>query len=147
MSDSWQSALKRWTGAGLVDSTTADRIRAWEEGQGGVTRQGRLTLIIFALGALLLTAGVLLFVAAHWDRLSPGGRFSLALALIAILHAGGAIASRSSPALASTLHAVGTAALGAGIYLSGQIFHMAEHWPGALMLWSIGAAIGRVPAP
>ena len=142
MSDSWQSALRRWTGAGLVDSATADRIRAWEEGQGGVTRQGRLTLIIFALGALLLTAGVLLFVAAHWDRLSPGGRFSLALALIAILHAGGAIASRSSPALASTLHAVGTAALGAGIYLSGQIFHMAEHWPGALMLWSIGAAIG-----
>ena len=142
MSDSWQSALKRWTGAGLIDSATGDRIRAWEEGQSGVTGQGRLTLIVFALGALLLTAGVLLFVAAHWDRLSPSGRFSLALVLIAILHAGGAIASRSSPALASTLHAVGTAALGAGIYLSGQIFHLAEHWPGALMLWSVGAAIG-----
>ena len=141
MSDGWQSALRRWTGAGLVDSSTADRIRAWEESQGRVARHGRLTMIIFALGALLLIAGVLLFVAAHWEKLSPGGRFSLVLAMIAVLHTGGAIASRSSAALASTLHAVGTASLGAGIYMSGQIFHMAEHWPGALMLWSIGAAI------
>jgi hypothetical protein len=37
---------------------------------------------------------------------------------------------------------VGTGALGAGIYLAGQIFNMAEHWPGALMLWSFGAAAG-----
>ena len=44
--------------------------------------------------------------------------------------------------LSATLHAVGTGALGAGIYLAGQIFNMAEHWPGALMLWSFGAAAG-----
>jgi uncharacterized membrane protein len=62
--------------------------------------------------------------------------------MVAVLHAGGAVASRTSGALAATLHAVGTGAVGAGIYLSGQIFHMAEHWPGALMLWSIGAAVG-----
>ena len=42
------------------------------------------------------------------------------------------------------MHAVGTAAFGAGIYLAGQIFHMAEHWPSALMLWAIGAAVGVV---
>ena len=35
----------------------------------------------------------------------------------------------------------GTAAFGAAIFLSGQIFNMAEHWPGALMLWSIGAVV------
>ena len=76
--------------------------------------------------------------------MSPGGRFSLVLALIATLHAGGALASRTSPGLSATLHAVGTAAFGAGIYLAGQIFHMAEHWPSALMLWSVGAAVGVV---
>ena len=142
MSEAWQSALKRWLDAGLVDAATADRIRSWEEGQGGGTRQGRLAVIAFSFGGLLLTAGILLFVAAHWDALSPGARFALVLALVAVLHAGGAIASRSSPALSATLHAVGTAALGAGIFLSGQIFHMAEHWPGALLLWAIGAAVG-----
>ncbi|HWN05953.1 MAG TPA: DUF2157 domain-containing protein [Steroidobacteraceae bacterium] len=144
MSEGWPSALKRWQGAGLVDAATAERIRAFESSQGGVERQGRLTLIAFSLGAVLLAAGILLFVAAHWDRMSPGGRFALVLALIAILHAGGAVASRSSTGLSATLHAVGTAAFGAGIYLAGQVFHMAEHWPAALMLWSLGAAVGVV---
>ncbi len=144
MSDGWQPALARWLEAGVVDAATAERIRAFEGSQGGVRRQGRLTLIVFALGAVLLAAGILLFVAAHWDRMSPGGRFSLVVALIAVLHAGGALASRSSPSLSATLHAVGTAALGAGIYLSGQIFHMAEHWPAALLLWAIGAAAAVV---
>ena len=142
MSESWSSLLQRWVAAGIVDTATAERIRAFEASQGGFQRQGRLTLIAFALGALLLIAGILLFVAAHWDRMSPGGRFALVLALVAILHLGGALAARSSAALSTTLHAVGTAALGAGIFLAGQIFHMAEHWPAALLLWSIGAAVG-----
>jgi len=142
MSEGWAAALKRWLEAGVVDAATAERIRAFEAAQGGVQRQGRLTLIAFALGAILLAAGILLFVAAHWDEMSPGGRFALVLAILAALHAGGAVASRASPGLSATLHAVGTAALGAGIYLAGQIFHMAEHWPTALQLWSVGAAVG-----
>jgi uncharacterized membrane protein len=143
MSEGWQGALQRWLEAGLVDAATAERIRAFETSQGGIARQGRLALIVFAFGGLLLVAGVLLFVAAHWDTLAPAARFTLVLAMIALLHAGGAAAAaRGNPALAATLHAAGTGALGAGIYLSGQIFHMAEHWPTALLLWSAGAAIG-----
>ncbi len=141
MNERWQAALKRWLDAGLLDAATAERIRAYESSQGGVLRQGRLTLIVFALGALLLTAGVLLFVAAHWDALSPGSRFALVLAMVAALHAGGALAARNSPALATALHAVGTGAFGAGIYLAGQVFHMAEHWPAALLLWAAGAGV------
>jgi uncharacterized membrane protein len=142
MSRNWQESLERWTGAGLVDQAAAARIRAWEVEHGGEERKSRLALIAFAFGGLLMTAGVLLFVAAHWDRLAPSGRFALVLAMIAVLHAAGAFAARSSAGLSATLHAAGTAALGAGIYMSGQIFHMAEHWPGALMLWSFGAAVG-----
>ncbi len=142
MSDRWQSTLDRWLGAGLLDAAAAERIRAWEQAHGGEAKTSRITLIVFAFGGLLLTAGLLLFVAANWDSMTPAARFGLVLAMIAVLHASGAVATRSSPALSATLHAAGTAALGAGIYLSGQIFHMAEHWPGALMLWSIGAAVG-----
>jgi uncharacterized membrane protein len=142
MNGSWQSALARWQAAGLVDAATADRVRAWEAAHGGDARKSRLALIAFGLGGLLLIAGVLLFVAAHWNDLSPSGRFVLVLAMIAVAHVGGAFAARSSAGLSATLHAVGTGALGAGIYLAGQIFNMAEHWPGALMLWSIGAAAG-----
>lgn len=141
MKGSLQSALERWTAAGLVDAAQADRIRGWETAHGGERAGSHLAILAFAFGGLLLVAGVLLFVAANWDSLAPGARFALVLAMIAVFHAGGAVASRSSAALAATLHAAGTGALGAGIYLSGQIFHMAEHWPGALMLWSIGAAL------
>ncbi|HEY7741370.1 MAG TPA: DUF2157 domain-containing protein [Steroidobacteraceae bacterium] len=141
MKGSLRSALARWTSAGLVDAAQAERIRAWEAEHGDDGRKSHLAIVAFAFGGILLVAGVLLFVAANWDRLPPAGRFALALAMIAVFHVGGAYASRTSAALAATLHAVGTGALGAGIYLSGQIFHMAEHWPGALMLWSVGAAL------
>ncbi|MGQ0383385.1 MAG: DUF2157 domain-containing protein [Gammaproteobacteria bacterium] len=141
MMGGWQAALERWLSAGLVDAAQAGRIRAWEAEQGGERGRSRLAILAFAFGGMLLVAGVLLFVAAHWDKLVPGARFALVLAMVGVFHAGGALASRASQALSATLHAVGTGALGAGIYLSGQIFHMAEHWPGALMLWSAGAAL------
>ena len=142
MNDSWQSSLARWIEAGVVDAALAARIRAWEAEHSAGARKSRLALISYGLGGLLLIAGVMLFVAAHWDDLSPAGRFALVLAMIAVTHAGGAFAVRSSAGLSATLHAVGTGALGAGIYLAGQIFNIAEHWPGALMLWSFGAAAG-----
>lgn len=140
MSAHWREALDRWLAAGLIDEATASRVRAWELTHAAQAGRSRLAAIVFALGGLLLGAGILLFVAAHWDDLSPLARFLLVATLVGALHVGGAFASRRSTALAMTLHAVGTAALGAGIYLAGQIFNMAEHWPGALMLWALGAA-------
>lgn len=144
MSAPWQSALSRWLTAGLIDASTAERIRGWEAEHGERAGRSRLAMIAFGLGGLLLIAGVLLFVAAHWDDLAPSSRFLLVLAMIGVFHVGGTLAAHSNPGLATTLHAVGTGALGAGIYLAGQIFNIAEHWPGALMLWSIGAVVGLV---
>lgn len=141
MSDGWQSALARWKAAGLLDAAAAERIRHWESEQSPALRKSRAALLAFAFGGVLLTAGILLFVAANWALLPPFGRFAILLVMIAVLHGGAALAARVSPALAVTLHAVGTGALGAGIFLSGQVFNMAEHWPGALMLWTAGAAV------
>jgi len=142
MSTQWHSALERWRAAGLLDEATAARIRAWETAHATSTGQSRLAAIVFALGGLLLAAGILLFVAAHWNDLAPGGRFALVMSMVAALHVGGAYFARTSPALSTVLHAVGTASLGAGIFLAGQIFNLAEHWPGALLLWALGAAVG-----
>jgi uncharacterized membrane protein len=98
-------------------------------------------LLAIGLGGLLVGAGVLLFVAAHWDALSPSARFVLVLALVAIFHVIAAFFSERFPVLAVTLHAVGTICLGAGIFLAAQIFNLQEHWPGGLMLWAIGAGV------
>lgn len=131
--------VDRWRAAGVIDDATADRIRAWElqHGPADASRFGRFA---FGFGGLLLGAGVLLFVAANWQWLSPWGRFALLAVTILVLHAGGGIAAARSPALATTLQAVGTAALGGGIFLAGQVFNLAEHWPAGFLLWAAGAA-------
>jgi hypothetical protein len=51
------------------------------------------------------------------------------------------VVSRRFEAMSVALHSVGTVALGAGIALAGQIFNLAEHWPAAIMLWALGAAL------
>ena len=142
MTDSWQLALARWSKAGLVDAGTAERIRQFEASHEETRRLRWPILIAVGFGALMLAAGVLLFVSAHWDELSPGSRFSLVLCLLAIFHATGALAAQRFPVLATALHGVGTIALGAGIFLSAQIFNLQEHWPSGVLLWALGAWIG-----
>ena len=131
--------LTRWTGAGLLDEASAERIRTFEAEREAPPQLRWPMRLAIGFGALLLAAGVLLFVSSHWDALAPSQRFALVLALVALFHAAGAAAADRAPTLSEGLHAIGTISLGAGIFLSGQIFNMAEHWPGGVMLWALGA--------
>ncbi|HET7240156.1 MAG TPA: DUF2157 domain-containing protein, partial [Gemmatimonadales bacterium] len=66
MPSAWEERVGRWVEAGLLEAAAADRIRVWEAAHAppGVRWPVRLAL---GLGGLLLCAGILLFVAAHWD--------------------------------------------------------------------------------
>ena len=132
-------AIEDWLEAELIDAATAARLRE-HEAKASPPHTGRLTIVAFGFGGLLLAAGAFLFVAANWQEVSPWGRFALLLAMTAALHVGGAFGARFSPSLATALHAVGTAVFGAGIFLSGQIFNLQEQWPEAFLLWTLGAA-------
>ena len=140
----WDRYVERWLDAGVIDASTVDRIRAFEAQHRQAADLRWPVLLAIALGALLLGAGVLLFVAAHWDALSPGQRFALVLLIVGAFHVAAAFVVDRFPALSSALHAVGTICLGAGIFLAGQIFNLQEHWPGGLMLWAIGAWLGWI---
>ncbi len=129
--------LETWTQAQVIDTGTAERIRKYEaEARRSSDFLVRLALL---LGGIMIAGGVLLFVAAHWDQLSPSQRFSLVLLLVVVFHVAGAFAAEKMRTMAITMHALGTIALGGGIFLSGQIFNLQEHWPGGFLLWSIGA--------
>lgn len=141
MSSDWRAWLSRWIDAGLVDAATAERIRTFEAAHAGSNRLRWPILIALAFGALMVGGGVLLFVAANWDVISPASRFALVLGLVAIFHLAGAFAAAPFRGMSEALHAIGTVALGAGIALSGQIFHLDEHWPAGMMLWAAGAGI------
>src|SRR6185503_1392221 len=147
----YESFLKRWQSAGVLDADAASRIRAWEAmrkpessperetRESGLAWQGRVALI---LGGILLASGIILFVSSHWDQLGPGMRYLLVIVMITVFHLGGAITRDKYPATCSTLHAVGTVSTGAAIALVGQIFNIQEHWPAAILLWAIAALCG-----
>ena len=130
--------LAGWTAAAVIDAATAERIRAYESTRTEPRLRWPIILAV-AFGALLMGAGVLLFVAAHWDELSPAGRFTLVLAMVAAFHVAGAFTAERFEKLAIALHAVGTITLGSGIFLAGQIFNLEAHWPSGVMLWALGA--------
>lgn len=137
--DNLQTRLERWRAAQIIDSSTVERILEFEDSN----RQKRRWPMILSIGfgTLMLCAGVFLFVAAHWDDLSPSARFELVLGLVAVFHVAASLLSSKVPSVGIALHVAGTAALGAGIFLAGQIFNMQEHWPGAILLWAIGAVL------
>jgi len=140
MAERWQRTLESWQKAGLVDDATADRIHAFEAARARPRGTAWPALVALIFGGLSLGAGVLLFVAAHWDSLSPLGRFVLVLLMVAALHGAGAAAHRL-PLFSRAMHAAGTLSLGAGIYLSAQIFHLHERWPTGVGLWAFGAIV------
>jgi uncharacterized membrane protein len=144
VSETWRELLTRWSEAGLLDAESVERIRSFELAHAGSNRLRWPVWIALAFGALTLGAGVLLFVSAHWDALSPTARFGLVLLLVAGFHVAAAWTDERFHGLSVTLHAIGTVALGAGIFLAGQIFNLDEHWPGGLMLWAFGAAAAWV---
>jgi uncharacterized membrane protein len=138
----WEKTLSRWTAAGLIDPDTEARIRNFERKQAKSERLRWPVALALAVGGVLLGSGLLLFVSAHWDELGPSARMSIVVGAIALFHAGGALAADRFASLSTTLHALGTLALGGGIAMAGQIFNLEEHWSGGVMLWAIGAAIG-----
>jgi uncharacterized membrane protein len=142
MPQDWERSLERWRVAGLIDDSTAATIRSWETRQPATHSLGWPQITAILIGALTLGAGILLFVAAHWENLSPAARMSLVLLMVGGLHALGAVASPKYPHTSTAFHTLGTVAFGAGIALTGQIFHLAAHWPAAILLWAIGAALG-----
>ena len=137
-----EPALQRWMEARLLEPHQADSIRAFEAAHAPVQRARWPVIVALVFGGVMLAAGVLLFVSAHWDELSPFCRMSLLVLAVGGFHVAGALSLDRFRALAITLHAAGTVALGGAIALAGQIFNMQEHWPTAVLLWATGAIAG-----
>ena len=129
-SKSLSDQLRRWLQAELIDADVAEAIQRWEDSQLKQSKHSsvrHLTVPIrlsILLGSLLLAAGLLLFVSAHWDQMPPLWRVSLLLFIVIALHVGGAWFAERFQLMATGLHAVGTVAFGAGLFLCAQVFHL-----------------------
>ena len=67
-SDQLEPQLQRWVEAGIIDAQSAGRIREFEAAR---ESPGMRWPVVFAIafGSIMVAAGVLLFVAAHWEDL------------------------------------------------------------------------------
>ena len=139
MATSIEPELQRWVEAQVIDVGTADRIRIYERDKEKTKGLTWPIIVALGFGAVMVAAGILLFVAAHWEDMSPGIRFGLVLFMVAAFHLAGAFTAQRSPQLSVAMHTLGTASLGAGIFLTGQIFNLQEHWPTGVLLWAVGA--------
>lgn len=118
MGETWGPLLTRWIDAGVLDEETAARIRAFELAHADSGRLRWPIRLALVFGALAVGAGALPFVSAHWDALSPQVRFTLVAALVTVFHVGGAMAAERFPAMAATLHAIGTVSLVAALHVA-----------------------------
>lgn len=139
MATSIEPEIQRWVDARIIDLNTAERIRLYERDKDKSKGLSWPIIIALGFGALMVAAGILLFVAAHWEEMSPALRFGLVLFMVAAFHISGSLTAAKSPQLSIALHTLGTASLGAGIFLTGEIFNLQEHWPTGVLLWAVGA--------
>lgn len=143
------SQIDQWQSQGLLDQETADRLRLDVKirkngfGIGGV---------LAVLGALLLGAALILFVAANWEVIPRVWRVALILFVMWSGYLGGAWLQRRGESGQSTLAAIFAPALyllsaityGAGIALIGQMYHMSGDMTTAALAWGVGVLIAAV---
>lgn len=101
-------------------------------------RMGTFVRIIAMLGALLVAAGILLFIAANWDGMGKGLKLALIFGtLLGVHHLGFRWAEEpgNSPALGHAFTGLGVLLFGGAIGLVAQIYHLSSDYPWVLLWW------------
>ncbi len=148
--------IDRWEAQGLLDEQTAERLRKDTQ-----TRNSGFGIggVLAVLGALLLGAALILFVAANWDVIPRIGRVGLILAVMWGGYIGGALLQARGEShsaagngyhnmmagiFAPALYLLSAITYGAGIALIGQMYHMSGDATTAALAWGIGVLVAAL---
>lgn len=129
--------LKHWSSLGLLDSRTVERLLAEYDSRESAFSVGRVLMVI---AALLVSAAILLLVAANWEAIPRVARLAGIVTLIwgAYLLAA-VLIGRGAGRLAAAFLVVGTLAFGGAIALVGQMYHLSGDATQAMLTWFAGA--------
>lgn len=132
--------LSRWAERGLVRREDVDAIL---KDAGAADRApGSLPNLLALLGAVLVAAGALLFLAANWEGMGRIAKLAVLSAALWGAHAASYAALRvRSDQFAEAMMLLGVALFGAGIMLIGQIYHLSADPPAGVLLWALGAIV------
>lgn len=138
--------IDQWQTQGLLDTVTADRLRdnvrssSHGFGIGGV---------LSVLGAILLGAALIMFVAANWEVIPRIWRVALILLVMWGGYLGGAWLQQRPDRMiagvfAPALYLLAAMTYGAGIALVGQMYHMSGDATTAALAWGCGVLIAAL---
>jgi uncharacterized membrane protein len=137
--------LQIWQADGLISTEQSSAIsQRYRLDQMVRESTNRLLFVIYIIGAVLIGAGVISFVAAHWDEITPSVKVALIVAFMLTVHIAGFYlwkVSAKSPRLGHALIVLGTLVFGANIGLMAQIFHIKSNFYNGFFAWAIGAVI------
>ena len=127
---------RRWVDEGLVEPFQAERILnryGTSLNDTGPSALGLLT----GLAGLFAGLALLLLVSANWEQLPRLARFAGLVTLTAVLNGWGVLRLARAGTGGGLLF-LGGFAYGASIMLTGQMYHLGEHFPNGLLLWTLG---------
>lgn len=131
--------LATWQRDGIITPSVGEAIRAK---LGPVPQGVNIPTVVAIVGALLIAAAFLAFVAANWTAIARPARFVVLLAGIAISYALAAWFDRDGRKyLADVCATVGCIVFGAAIALTGQMYHLSGDFSAGVMLWAGGALL------
>ena len=126
--------------AGLITAEQRDKIIAHfvikEEG-------GKFLAIVSMIGAVLITAGIILLISSNWNEIPRGMKIALGVALMLGAHGAGwwlrEVLGKYRKS-GEALHLVGAGLFLANIVLLGEIYNLSSRLPDAFLLWWAGLA-------
>lgn len=146
---------------GLYRRRLEDDLPEWRK-KGWVTAQGeteilasvgkkpskaRLPMLIGFLGAILIAASAMTFVAANWEEIPRIWKLLLLLTVMAISYLAAWRLNRNSyTGFGDAALLIGTGVYGGAIMLVGQIYHIGNHFPDGILIWAIGALAAAILA-
>jgi len=127
---------RRWVDEGLLEPIQAERIL--NRYGASLNDPGPSTLgLLTGLAGLFAGLALLLLVSANWEQLPRLARFAGLVTLTAGLNVWG-VARLARAGTGGGLLFLGGFAYGASIMLTGQMYHLGEHFPNGLLLWTLG---------
>lgn len=99
--------------------------------------------IISIIGAVLITAGIILLISAHWNEIPRGVKIAAGVLLLLGAHGGGWWLREVHGQYRKTgeaLHLIGSGLFLVNIALLGQIYNLVSRTPNAFLLWWLGLA-------
>lgn len=137
-----------WLAEGHIDVVTHDRLCVALDRHDAPATRNKIIGVLVALGALLIGVGALLFVASQWAQQSPLARLAMLAAIYAATVAAAALAHHKGLVTTSNgLWFLSSLAVGANVFLVGQIFNLPlNYWQGTL-LWLVATLAAGWAAP